>query len=527
MINKIKNKLISSNKKELFFLLFFSFLFFIIYLFLSILPHFNLHTNSWDLGIFNQALYQYSHLQLGPNTIRGYPSLLGDHSEFLMLFLSPLYYLFGSYTLLLIQFFSVIIGALGLYFFIKNKTTNLFLSKASFVFILSFFGTIQAISFDYHNDVLAFAILPWMLLKLEKRNINQFYIFLILFLLTKEIMAIAAFFVGLSLFFFDKKNKKHGIITAAVSIIYYLIVIKIFIPYFSGGNQYDYWYYDQLGKNIIDALKNIITNPLILFDLLINDPIKLKTIILILISGGFFLFLKPKYGLIFLPFLLMKMYANTPRLWETSFQYLIVSGIPLSMAIFTYLKSIKNKKIMKILTISTLASAILISLMIPIYNNQSIHKTISTSFNEIKEKKQNRLSFREAKKILPDDKKICCQSNLCPHLESKKIYNIVHENNNCDYIIINKNITWNNDPIIINPNLTPEQELNYLKTCRSSSLCKWKKFSETEKNFLTNEFNEKIKSFYEEGFSQIFNKNGIEIFKNPNPSSWHTENQEE
>jgi len=514
MLKKILNFL-NSNKIIIGIIVGFS----ILYSLISLLSHYNLHTNAWDLGIFNKSLYQYAHLELGPNNIRELPNLLGDHFEFLMVLLAPLYYIFGSYTLLIVQIAAIIIGALGIYRLIQYKTKSNVLSILALIFILSFFGTIQAIAFDYHNDALGFAVLSWMLLSIERKKINKYYLFLLLFLLTKETMAIVAIFVGLSMLIFDKKDGKHGLLTIFISIIYYLAATKILIPYFSEGIPYAYWYYKQLGIGTLDAIKNIAINPLILINLLVNDPIKIKTLRAILLSGGIFLFLKPKYGIIFLPFLLMKLYATPPRLWETSFQYLLVAGIPLTLAIFTFLGThYHKKKVILIITLFTLLISIVVTYKTSIYNANKLSGLIIFNLQEIWSKNDNRQAFREAKKILPDDKKVCCQSNLCSHMENKNIYNLFpYTPNKCDYLIINKEISFRNDLVIADVNLDIEAEFEALKKCRKNPRCDWLRANSFNKDFQLKRLDDKINDIcQEEGFVKIFDKKSVMIYEKTN-----------
>ncbi|MSU76450.1 DUF2079 domain-containing protein, partial [Patescibacteria group bacterium] len=55
----------------------------VFYAALSIAPYATYRSNAFDLGIFNQAIYHYAHLQPATSTIRGVNNLLGDHFELL------------------------------------------------------------------------------------------------------------------------------------------------------------------------------------------------------------------------------------------------------------------------------------------------------------------------------------------------------------------------------------------------------------------------------------------------------------
>jgi uncharacterized membrane protein len=91
--------------------------FFVIFGLISILNHYFYRTFGLDLGIANQALYQYAH---GNSAIC--TQLLGAqetpylalHISLWVPILSPFYWVFGSYTLLIFQNLALIFGGIGL-----------------------------------------------------------------------------------------------------------------------------------------------------------------------------------------------------------------------------------------------------------------------------------------------------------------------------------------------------------------------------------------------------------------------------
>ncbi len=137
---------------------------------ISIVRHYNFNSNTSDLGIFNQTLYQYAHFSSGPNTIREVPHLLGDHFEITFIAFAPFYYLFGSYTLLIFQILAVLGAGLGIFYLSKKNTDSFYFSWSAMVIFFLSFGTISAVNYDYHNNVLGIAFLPWILLALQNNN---------------------------------------------------------------------------------------------------------------------------------------------------------------------------------------------------------------------------------------------------------------------------------------------------------------------------------------------------------------------
>src|SRR5207249_10010788 len=112
---------------------------------------------------YNQAIYQYAHREGGPNTIRQIPHLLGDHAEFILFFFAPLYWMLGSYTLLIVQIIAVLGGGYGVYRASRLETDDEVLSAGAMAIFFLSFGVISAVTFDFHSNVIWTMFLPWIL----------------------------------------------------------------------------------------------------------------------------------------------------------------------------------------------------------------------------------------------------------------------------------------------------------------------------------------------------------------------------
>ena len=163
--------------------------FVLLYSILSLGRHYEYRSTAFDLGIYNQAIYQYATGQGGPNTLRQVPHLLGDHAEFILFLFAPFYWLFGSYTLLIIQIIAVIVGGYGVYRLSWLETEDEYLSLAAMLMFFLSFGVISAIIFDFHSNVIGVMFLPWMFAAIKKNRILSYYVLFALFLLSKETLA--------------------------------------------------------------------------------------------------------------------------------------------------------------------------------------------------------------------------------------------------------------------------------------------------------------------------------------------------
>jgi len=85
----------------------------LIYSLISIVNHYFFRTYALDLGLYTHALYQYGHFQLADASMIKDNSelLLGGHFDLYLVIFSPLHYIFGTYTLLIIQIIAILTGA--------------------------------------------------------------------------------------------------------------------------------------------------------------------------------------------------------------------------------------------------------------------------------------------------------------------------------------------------------------------------------------------------------------------------------
>lgn len=404
----------------------------IVYILLSIIPHYFFETNAYDLGIFNQTIYNYSNFDLGPSTLRHVNSLLGDHFEIYLFVFSPLFHLFQSYTLLIIQIVAIFLSAIGIYKFIYEKTKLSFYSWGATFLFLIFFGTVIAISFDYHNDIIGMAFLPWLFYFWEKKNINIVLLLAFFMSLAKEPFFLIAAMVGFSIFIFEKQihNKIKGFLFFCFSILFFLFVLKVVIPYFGIG-EYAHWSYKELGNDPIESFLFILLHPIDTFLLFFSDPLKTQSLKYFIVSGLCFSVFFPRYALIFLPFLAEKYFSSNPAHWGLYFHYniLLAPLISISTVLFFYTFFEKHKKnsihflgkfFFSIFIIGNLIITFALSkIYIPEYIN---------NYNFIQnETRHTAFSFLE--KIIKTDSNliIAVQGNYIPHLTNKNLY--ISDNN--------------------------------------------------------------------------------------------------
>jgi uncharacterized membrane protein len=139
-----------------------------------------------------------------------------------------------------------------------------------------------------------------------------------LLLLVKEDLTLVVAFFGLYLL--ARRAVRPGLIALVGGVAGYLIVTKLFIPYFSGGLEFGYWSYGQLGTDPADALRTILRNPLLPLEVAVEPVEKLDTL-LYLFGPFLFLSLLSPAVLLTLPLLAERMLSGNNNLWGTGYHY--------------------------------------------------------------------------------------------------------------------------------------------------------------------------------------------------------------
>ncbi len=191
---------------------------------------------------------------------------LAVHFWIFQIFIFPIYKLFPfSQTLMFLHTIIFIMGGFLLYF-ISEKNLNKNISKI-IVFIYFINPTIWNVNLgDFEMVSLAFPLLFLLLLFIEKKQWSGYYFTLIAFLFVQEQVALITVFLGAYLFL--KKNKKEGLYTIIISIVWFILVINLIMPFLNQNNIWGEGYgfitirYIHLGDTFSEVIKTVLFEPI-------------------------------------------------------------------------------------------------------------------------------------------------------------------------------------------------------------------------------------------------------------------------
>lgn len=211
---------------------------FILYSILSLVRHNNFQSGAFDLGIYDQAVWQYSRFVFPYNTIKE-RFILGDHLTFTLPLLAPLFYIANDVKILLMfQAFWITLSNLAVYKLTRLRGFSPYVALCiSFVYSL-FYGIQFIIFFDFHPVSLAVGAIPWMLYFFESRRKKSFLATLLFVLFTQENMGLVLVSLGL-IYIFKKSYRKEGFYFIIAGLAISFIAVKIVGMLSPIG--YEYW----------------------------------------------------------------------------------------------------------------------------------------------------------------------------------------------------------------------------------------------------------------------------------------------
>ena len=260
---------------------------------------------TFDMGIFDQAVWLISQGQTPFVTTRGL-HILGDHFSVLLYLIAPLYRLSPSpKTLLTLQTIAMTLGVIPAYGLARKR-----LGREAYGLLFGLLYLLHpahqwSITYQFHPDTFATPLLVTALYALEAKRWRLYAVSLLLTALTKESAGIAIACVGASaLLKRPVKDLKCGIGTIGFGVG--MCVVSLYtVKYFNNGQSSPYFaIFRQYGSTPALMLQYLMHRPLSFLANLLQ-PGNLFYLCLLLLPFCFLPLLAPKSILLALPMLLI------------------------------------------------------------------------------------------------------------------------------------------------------------------------------------------------------------------------------
>lgn len=390
------------------------FLFFLLVL-VSLFRHFSLNSTAYDLGIFDQAVWNTTKGNWFFSSLKHNINLMGDHFEPMLILFAPLYLIWPSpVNLLLAQALLLASAIIPLYLIAKLKIKDRVIIFALIIaYMLS--QTIRGIAFsDFHMECFIVPLLFWSYYFLIKRRDILFFITLILLLGCKEDMAFII--MGFSLFScFIERRIILGISLLLIGIFSWWLITAKVIPQFNNNHNYQYLERLPFGVSYKDNLLAIISNPGLVAKIIFTKD-KLEYCSKVFGALGPVALLSPAhYILIFIPLIKNILTTSSEGMYKINSHYaghaLPFIYIAAIYGIAWLVNKIKNKKFINYLA----GFLIFISLMY--YGKTDGHKMSKFVKYMLANKTITKIGYL---KNVPKEVSLVANFALVPHLDHRK-----------------------------------------------------------------------------------------------------------
>lgn len=399
----------------------------VLYSTLSVVRHNQFQTGGFDLGLYDQAVWQYSRFQWPYNTVKE-RFILGDHLTLTLPMLAPLFWIWNDVRALLIfQAVWVSCSVFAVYKLIRlRKFSTITALSLSAVYSL-FYGIQYGIFFDFHPVLLATGLIPWMLYFLESKRTKLFLLSLVALLLTQENMGLALAAIGF-VYLFHRRYQAKAILFITGGILFSLLAAKIIAFFSPVGFQYT----PRLTTDVWLFIKE-----------LYNTPEKQQVWLYTMSAFSFLPMLSPG-ALLAIISDLAQYFTTGPefsRMWSPFMHHRAILAPYVLLGTLDVLGVLRAKKIrVDILAILLLASA----LTQQYYFHFPLNKLSKTEYWKAEPwTADNRAMIS----TIPRDISIATQQSLIPHLSHRKEIYLAwpreHEigwwldfNNKADYLLI-------------------------------------------------------------------------------------------
>ena len=405
--------------------------------------HFNTHT--FDLGIYDRTAWFYGRFQFGyfENIVN--MKKMADHFEPILMIPGLFYWIFKTpYILLAFEAIVVAFGFLPVYLIakklLKSRIAAIFMGMG-FVF---FMGVLKAVEFPVHPGTYLATFYGFMLYFALEKKFKWYYLFLLLALFSKESAALHLFYIGFFLTVF-LKEKKHGLITMATGVLWYVLIIKMIMPELNGGQPYVHGVFSNISNDPKELIKFIVLHPIDTLQIMFDQPVKAQTFWLTLASSGFLVLLSPVFILLVFPMLFERLVTEHSGMITMQFHY----GIPIAiMLFFSTIWSIKwlAGKIKRENAVIYLAGYVfLCSFLVPVRFGSPL--VVFKSWNNFKLRPIDRSGY-EILKSVPKNASVLAQESLVPHLSYREKIGMYPGNPaEYEYILLSKDKDFPSWPV--------------------------------------------------------------------------------
>lgn len=294
---------------------------------LAVLRYTTFTATAFDLGNMDQVIWNTLHGYLFQWTNQsdnyfGPPIRLAQHVEPILLPLSLLYLIYPDpRTLLIFQTLVLASGTLPIFLLTRRYIPAWPLlapvMATAYLFSPALLGENL---YDFHPVSLATPLILYAFLALAYRRYGWFLVACILAMSCKEDVPFTMALFGL-LLIWKYKLPRLGSVLIVVGLIWFSLAFFVVMPHFLGAKNNNFWYrYADLGSTPLEAVKNIVLHPWILFTEFVTLN-RIYYLFSLLRSTSFLALLAPEWLLPTILSLAINLMSTDAGLYSGIYQY--------------------------------------------------------------------------------------------------------------------------------------------------------------------------------------------------------------
>jgi uncharacterized membrane protein len=265
-------------------------------------------SSSYDLAIFDQALWHLSRFEPPASSVSGFSNILADHFYPILVLLTPLYWIAPApETLIVAQALLLAASIAPVFFFLRRRLAYgpaLALS-AAYGF---FWGLQQTAASDFHEMAFAPLFVATAIEAMDRKGWKLFWTACFVLLLVKEDLVPVLTVLGVYLALIGEP--KRGAFLFVSSLLAFALIVRVLIPGFSESGTYTYG----------GAYAEVVKKPWTIPAALVTPVYKLRTLFF-WFAPFLFLSLRSPFSVLLVPLALERFLSASPPHWGTAFHY--------------------------------------------------------------------------------------------------------------------------------------------------------------------------------------------------------------
>jgi uncharacterized membrane protein len=387
----------------------------------ALLKHLHFDT-SFDLAIYDQAIWHLSRFEAPASSIRGMSNVFGDHFHPVIALLTPLVWMVPrAETLIVAQSVLLAASIVPVFAYARDRLPYGPALAISIAYGL-FWGMQQTATFDFHEAAFAPLGVALLILAMEHKRWAWFWVAAIGVAAVKE--DLAPFLASVGGYLVLRGERQRGAVLLLSGLVAFAVIVAFVIPSANDAGQYGYQ------TTFGEALRSPWRMPL----QLVTPPIKMLTALL-WVAPFAMLPLASPLSLLLLPFALERFLSSSQNHWGTIFHYSAPLAPIVAMAAADGLARIASRvrdPHVRRRTVASLAGVcVLFASLLP--GHQPLWRLFSKPLYRFGPVEQ---SAREALELIPAAASVVAQTCIAPHLSHRRsLFRLDHDAPDADYVV--------------------------------------------------------------------------------------------